>query len=134
MSTTRLQYALASVFFVLGGWCVAAPTSVVALAFRPAYRSTEPIVPLIVACFGTQALISGLFAATTRFTRWTFLFYAVALTPFFVGDVYFYLVKPVLTEVGLLDFVGNLVMLALCVFGWRQAAAPPGEILVKETT
>ena len=51
-----------------------------------------------------------------------------------MGDVYFYLVKPVLTEVGLLDFVGNLVMLALCVFGWRQESAPLGEILMKETT
>ncbi|HEY3799895.1 MAG TPA: hypothetical protein VGL58_16215 [Caulobacteraceae bacterium] len=123
MSVKQLQYLLASVFFVLGGWCVVAPVSVVDLCFRPEYRATAPIVPLIVACFGTQALISGLFAAFSRFTRLTFLAYGLALIPFFVGDVWFYAVQPMLTPLGLGDFAGNTVMLAVCVAGWRRGQA-----------
>lgn len=127
MSTRKLQYLLASVFFVLGGWCVVAPSSVVDLGFRPEFRSTAPVVPILVICFGSQALLSGLFAAASRFSRWTFLLYGVALIPFFVGDFYFYLVKPMLTEVGMADLVGNLIMLAICVAGWRQEAAQLGR-------
>lgn len=123
MSTKRLQYLLASVFFVLGGWCVVAPASVVTLGFRPEYQSSDPIVPILVICFGAQALLSGLFAAASRFTRWTFLLYGVALIPFFVADAYFYLVRPMLTEIGMADLVGNLIMLTICILGWRQEDA-----------
>jgi hypothetical protein len=120
----HLQYLLASVFVVLGGWCVVFPSSVVALCFRADYQSTAPIVPIIVACFGLQALISGLFAATSQFTRWTYMAYGIALIPFFVGDVYFYAWKPVLTEVGMADFLGNTVMLVVCILGWRSHRGP----------
>ena len=123
MSVRTLQLALAMVFFVLGGWCVVAPGSVLALAIRPAFRSDAPIVPILVACFGAQALIAGLFAATSRFTRWTFLAYGVGLLPFFAFDAYYYFVVPLLTEVGLLDLAGNVVMLAACGLGWRQSKA-----------
>jgi hypothetical protein len=128
MPTRKLQYLLASVFFVLGGWCVVAPTSVVDLGFRPEYRSSAPIVTILVICFGSQALLSGLFAAASQFSRWTFMLYGVALMPFFVADFYFYLVKPMLTEVGMADLVGNLVMLAICIAGWRQETA---QIILK---
>ena len=100
-----------------------APSSVVTLAFRPEFRSTAPIVTFLVICFGSQALLSGLFAATSRFTRWTLLLYGAALIPFFAADFYLYLVKPVLTEVGMADLIGNVIMLAICVFGWRQETA-----------
>lgn len=123
MSTKTLQLVLASVFFVLGGWCVIAPASVVTLAIQPEYRSDAPVVPLLVACFGAQALISGLFAATAQFTRVTFLAYGIALLPFFAFDAYFYAVRPILTEIGLLDLIGNIVMLAICYLGWRRAPA-----------
>lgn len=63
MFVKSLQFLLAGVFFILGGWCIIAPESVEALCIRPAYRSREPIVPFLVGCFGSQALISGLFAA-----------------------------------------------------------------------
>ena len=120
ISTRSLQTILASVFFVLGGWCVIAPGSVMALAVRPAYQSSAPIVPILVACFGSQALISGLFALTSRFTRGAFLAYGIGLLPFFAFDAYFYAIQPVLTEVGLADLIGNLIMLAICWVGWRR--------------
>jgi hypothetical protein len=127
MSTRQIQFLLASVFFVLGGWCVIAPSSVIDLCFRQEFRSSARIVPILVVCFGSQALLSGLFAAASNFSRWTFLLYGVALLPFFAGDLYFYFAKPILTEIGLADLVGNIVMLGLCVAGWRNGSAEPGR-------
>lgn len=77
--------------------------------------------PILVGAFGAQALIAGLFAAFTRFDRRTFLAYGLGLLPFFVFDYWFYAVRPMMTWVGLLDALGNIVMLALCVAGWRAA-------------
>jgi hypothetical protein len=122
MSTRTLQYGLGAVFFGLGGWCVVAPGSVMALCFRPAFQSSAPVVPILIGCFGSQALISGLFAATARFTRTTFAAYAIGLLPFFGFDVYFYAIRPCLTGLGFAaDLAGNLIMLAVCWLGWRGA-------------
>ena len=121
MSVRVIQYLLASVFLVLGGWALISPSSVLALAVTPAFQSDAPIVPILMGAFGAQALIAGLFAAFSRFTRATFLAYGVGLLPFFVFDYWFYAVVPMLTPLGLADAVGNLIMLALCVIGWRKA-------------
>lgn len=123
MSTRSLQTLLALVFFVLGGWCLLAPGSVMALCFRPEFQTDAPVAPILVGAFGAQALIAGLFAAFSRFTRATFVAYGLALAPFFVFDVYFYAVRPMLTAIGMLDLVGNLAMLGLCVAGWRRTPA-----------
>lgn len=122
MSARTCQYLIASVFFVLGGWCLLSPASVIELAIRPEYRSDAPIVPILLGASGAQALIAGLFAAFSTFTRGTFVAYGIALLPFFVFDYYFYAAEPMLTQIGLLDVAGNLAMLALCVAGWRASA------------
>lgn len=121
MTVRNIQYLLASVFFILGGWCLVSPSSVMALCVTPAFQSADPIVPILVGAFGAQALIAGLFAAFSRFTKTTFLAYGLGLLPFFVFDWWFYAVTPMLTVVGMLDAVGNVAMLALCVIGWRKA-------------
>ena len=121
----RIQLFLAAVFLLLGGWCLVWPSSVLDLAIRAEWRSDDPIVPVLMAAFGAQAMIAGLFAATAIFTRRTFALYGAALLPFFVFDYYFYAVEPMLTEVGLLDAVGNVLMLVLCWLGWK--AAPPSR-------
>jgi hypothetical protein len=123
MTVRRIQWGIASVFFLLGGWALLAPRSVIDLTLLPEYRVGTPILPFAIACFGAQALIAGLFAAFARFTRATFLAYGIALLPFFAFDWWFTLVDPVFTSVGLLDAVGNVVMLVLCVVGWRRAEA-----------
>lgn len=128
MTTRALQIWLSLVFFGLGGWCVVSPSSVLTLGVRPAYQSDAPIVPILMACFGAQALIAGLFALSSRFTRRTFLAYGIGLIPFFVFDFYFFRVVPMLTEVGFAaDFIGNVIMLAICWAGWRRpnAVSPP---------
>lgn len=124
LTTQRIQWLLASVFFILGGWALVAPQSVIDLAFQPQFRSGGRILPFAVACFGSQGVISGLFAAFSRFTRATFLAYGVALLPFFVFDYWFTFVDRIFTPVGLLDAVGNVVMLVLCFVGWRNLAVP----------
>jgi hypothetical protein len=122
VSVRALQIALAAVFIGLGGWCLVAPGSVLVLCFRPEVRVEATIVSLLVSCFGAQAILAGLFAAFSRFTAATFLAFGVALLPFFVFDWWFYAVKPTLTPLGAgADAAGNLVMLAVCVLGWRAA-------------
>ena len=121
MSDRTIQLALASVFFVLGGWCLISPSSVLDLAIKPEYRSDAPIVPILMGAFGAQALIAGLFAAFSQFTKATYLAYGFALLPFFMFDYWFYFVEPMLTKVGLLDAVGNVVMLVMCALGWRAS-------------
>jgi hypothetical protein len=123
MNVRTIQSGIASVFFILGGWALFAPQSVIDLTFLPEYRSGAPILRFAVACFGAQAMISGLFAAFSRFTRTTFLAYGIALLPFFAFNWWFTFVDPVFTMVGLLDAAGNVVMLFLCVIGWRRAEA-----------
>ena len=109
MSVTAIQRLLAAVFLVLGGWCVIAPESVLDLTIRPQFRVNAPIESFLTAGF------------TARFTRTTFMAYGLALLPFLVFDYWFYRVEPVLTPIGLIDAVGNLIMLALCYAGWRRA-------------
>ena len=121
MSARRIQWALASVFFILGGWALFAPQSVIDLTFLPEYREGTRVLPFAVGCFGAQAMISGLFAAFSRFTRTTFLAYGIALLPFFWFNWWFTFVDPVFTKLGLLDAAGNVVMLALCVAGWKAS-------------
>jgi hypothetical protein len=120
MKRRQIQWLLAAVFFVLGGWCLVSPSSVMALTIRPEYRSDAPIVTILIGAFGAQAVIAGLFAAFSKFTRATFLAYAIALLPFFVFDYWFFVVTPVFTPLGMLDAVGNMIMLGLCWMGWRS--------------
>jgi len=120
MIVRQIQGALAAVFFILGGWALFAPRSVIELTLLPEYRDGAAL-PFVVGCFGAQAMISGLFAAFSVFTRTTFLAYGMALLPFFGFNWWFTFVDPVFTMIGLLDAVGNLVMLGLCYMGWRAA-------------
>ena len=123
MSTRILQLGLGAVFMVLGGWCVVAPGSVMALCFRPAFQSAAPVVPMLVGGFGAQAMIAGLFALTARFTRTTFAAYAVGLLPFLALDGWFFFVTRALSPLGAgADLAGNLIMLGICWTGWRWAA------------
>jgi len=121
MTPLRIQRLIAAVFLVLGGWCVVAPGMVADLCLTPAYRAPDaPVVPILIGCFGAQAVLAGLFAWFSRFTRTTFLVYGIAVLPFFVFNVWFYAVVPVFSAFMLLDAAGNAIMLSLCVLGWRR--------------
>lgn len=129
MSVITIQRLLASVFIVLGGWCLLAPQSVLHLTVTPAYQSDDRIVSILMGAFGAQALIASLFALTARFTSTTFLAYGVSLFPFVLFDYWFFAVEPMLTPLGMLDAVGNVIMLLLCWIGWKAARADEaGEV------
>tara|TARA_B100000678_G_scaffold142807_1_gene119205 strand:- start:1187 stop:1570 length:384 start_codon:yes stop_codon:yes gene_type:complete len=121
MTSRTTQYLIGAVFAVLGAWALLAPVSVIALAVRPEFRSDDFLAQFALACFGAQACLFALVAFTAIFTKRTFAAYGIALLPFFAFNYWFYFEVRLLTEVGLLDFVGNLVMLALCWHGWRVA-------------
>lgn len=115
------QRLIALPFLVLGAWCVLAPGSVEALGIRPEHQHNSATTAVLIGCFGAQALLSGLFAAASRFTSLTFAVYAAALLPFFWFNYYFVFVQPLMTYFMAIDFVANAAMLALCVWGYTLA-------------
>ncbi len=122
MSPLLIQRLIALPFIVLGGWCLFFPGMVEQLTLTAAYQHNSATTSLLIGCFGAQAVLSGLFAAFSRFTKTTFLVYAIALLPFFWFNYWFVFVVPMFNAWLALDFVSNLAMLALCVLGWRRSA------------
>lgn len=101
MTALNVQRAIGAVFVTLGGWALLMPQQVIDLTIRPGIAQGGRLETFAVACFGAQALISGLFAATSRFTRAIFLPYGIALfLPFFAFNYWFYFVEPIFTAVG----------------------------------
>lgn len=130
MSVRHIQLGLASVFFLLGGWALLAPQHVIDTVILPRWNTGDRLAVLTMACFGAQACLAGLFIAFTRFSATTFLAYGIALLPFFAFNWWFTFVDPIFNWLGLIDAVGNIVMLILCVYGWRKArseAAAAGQ-------
>jgi len=123
MTARTAQFLIAAIFLILGGWCLFAPTSVIMLAFTEAYRDTSFINRFTIACFGSQAVLFGLMAMVTRWNARSFVVFAVLLLPYFGFNWYFHHEVPVLTSIGMLDFAGNVTMLALAIIGWRAAKA-----------
>jgi hypothetical protein len=121
MTALVAQRLIAVPFLVLGAWCLLLPGMVERLALTPAYFHGSTTTALLIGCFGSQAVLSGLFAAFSRFTRTTFLVYRFALLPFFWFNYWFVFVVPVFNAWMALDLVCNIGMLALCVVGYRKA-------------
>lgn len=120
MSTILIQRLIAVPFLVLGGWALLFPGTVERLTIAPDYQHNTATSALLIGCFGAQAVLSGLFAAFSRFTKTTFLVYAVALLPFFWFNYWFVFVVPMFNAWLALDFVSNVAMLILCLLGWRK--------------
>lgn len=123
LSARALQRLIALPFVVLGGWALAWPWSVQLIALRAEMRADTPLQNLLIACFGAQALLCALFILTSRFSRWSFALFALALLPLFWFDWHFYVAQPIFSAGIALDLLGNLVMLGLCGLGWRAARA-----------
>lgn len=119
------QRLIAAPFLILGAWCLFAPGSVERLGLRPEALMDNTTSHLLMGCFGAQAILSGLFAYFSRFTRTTFLVYGIALLPFFWFNYYFVFMQPVFNQFMLIDFASNLFMLGCCVWGWKISAPAP---------
>lgn len=119
MTPLLLQRLIALPYFILGGWCLIAPHSVERLTLNPAYQHLSATSALLIGCFGAQAVLGGLFIWTSRWTRTTFLTYALALLPFFAFNYWFVYEVPIFNRWMALDFVSNAAMLGLSLWGWR---------------
>ena len=127
MSALLAQRLIALPFLILGSWCLLMPDMVERVSIRPEYYHGSTTTALMMGCFGAQAVLSGLFAMFSRFTRTTFLVYGLALLPFFWFNYWFVYVVPVFNAWMALDFVCNLAMLALCAIGYRAGAGVASE-------
>ena len=123
MTPLLAQRLIAAPFLVLGAWCLFMPEMVERLGVRAEHYQGTPTTALFIGCFGAQAVLSGLFAAFSRFTKTTFLVYGIALLPFFWFNYWFVFVVPIFNEWMALDFVSNAAMLALCVVGYAKSPA-----------
>ena len=120
MQTINIQRLIALPYFVLGGWCLFAPHMVERLMINPAYQHLSVTSALFIGCFGAQAVLGGVFVWLSRFTRATFLAYAIALLPFFGFNYYFVYELPILNRWMALDFGANAAMFVLSLWGWRM--------------
>lgn len=121
MSPLVAQRLIAVPFIVLGAWCLAFPGMVERLTIRPVYQHGTITTALFIGCFGAQAVLSGVFAAFSQFTKGTFLAYGIALLPFFWFNYWFVYVVPVFNDWMIVDLLSNLIMLALCVVGYLKS-------------
>jgi len=117
------QLLIAAPFLTLGAWCLLFPAMVESLTFQAAYQHNCPTTHLLMGCFGAQAMIGGVFAAFSRFTRATYIAYSVILLPFFWFNYYFVFVVPMLNSWMMLDFAANVMMLCVCIWGARSTRA-----------
>ncbi len=121
MTARIVQYLIALVFLLLGGWALFAPGSVIESAVTEPYRDSTFLTRFIMACFGAQAVLFGIMALVVRWNARSFATFGTALLPFFLFNWYFHYEVPLLTSIGMLDFAGNMTMLILAIIGWRTA-------------
>ncbi len=119
VTSRTVQAILAVVFIGLGGWCLFWPGVVEQLGFKPEYQHASATTALLIGCFGAQAVLVGVIIALSEFRPHTFLVFGIiGSLPFFVFNWYFYFVAQMFTDWMLLDFVGNLTILACGVGGF----------------
>lgn len=120
MRSQTLQRGLASIFLVLGTWCMLLPRMVEQLTIRPEHQVLTAASSVFIACFGAQAVLCGAVIWFAKFTPKTFLaFGLLGSIPFFAFNWYFYFVQPIFTKWMLLDFAGNVAILACGLIGYR---------------
>lgn len=96
--------------------------------FRPEHRTASALTPILVGCFGAQAMLTGAVIALSEFRPRTFLVFGlIGSLPFFVFNYYFYFVAEMFTNWMLLDFAGNLGILACGIAGYRLKLKEAGE-------
>ena len=109
MKSQYIQFALAAIFFGLGGWCIVDPHGVERLVLRPEFQHLSLTSALLIACFGAQAVLVATVIAFSRFTPRTFLVFGLlGSLPFFVFNWYFVFTVEMFTPFMLIDFAGNL--------------------------
>lgn len=130
----HFQYALAAIFIGLGSWCVLDAHGVERLVLKPEFQDLSATSGLLLGCFGAQAILVGTLVALCKFKPITFLgFGLVGSVPFFVFNWYFVFVAKMFTPFMLIDFAGNIGILACGIIGFllmrREESRAPGSAL-----
>ena len=119
MSASLIQKFLGFIFLSLGLWALLFPATVERLVLAPEYYSGTVASAILVGCFGAQAVLCSVLIFTSQFKATTFLVFGlVGSVPFFVFNYYFVFVMPVFSDWMVLDFVGNIGILACGMAGW----------------
>ncbi len=121
MQALQIQRIISLPYFLLGSWCLLAPHMVEELMINPPYQHLSPTSALLMGCFGAQAVLGGLFIFFSRWTRTTFMVYAIALLPFFGFNYWFVFEIPIFNRWMALDLGANIAMLALSLWGAKLA-------------
>lgn len=128
MTLVGIQRILAAVFFGLGGWVLLFPTIVERLGFTSDHYIGTAASAVLLGAFGAQACLCGTVIALSRFRPITFLVFGlVGSLPFFIFNFYFVFVVNMFSNWMLLDFVGNIAILTLCMIGYRKLKAEGGS-------
>ena len=98
------------------------PSAMLDLTLRTEIRIGSDSEWLLMACFGSQAVLQGILLLACTFTKETFAVYGTAVLPFFAFNWYFSSLgpRPLLNEWMLLDFAGNFALVGLCFYGYLQ--------------
>lgn len=122
MSALTIQRILAALFLGLGGWCLLFPRLVERLGFTSEHFIGTPASAVLIGAFGAQACLCAIVIALSRFRPITFLVLGLLGSfPFFAFNYYFVFATEMFSRWMLLDFVGNISILALCLLGYRKS-------------
>ncbi len=128
MTASIIQKFLGAIFLSLGLWALLFPATVESLVLAPAHFMGTSASAVLMGCFGAQAVLCSVLIFTTTFSANTFLLFGlIGSIPFFVFNYYFVFVLPIFNDWMLIDFVGNVGILACGIAGWylkKQEALP----------
>ncbi len=126
----KYQRFMGTVFTGMGLACLMFPSTVLRLSI-PVDRWTsiitinqvDPIVKLLMQCFGSQAVLSGILILSSEFTESTFAIFGTSMIPFFVFDCLAWS-GGLLTSFGAVgDAVGNIIFSVCSYYGYKGLKA-----------
>jgi hypothetical protein len=129
------QRIMGAAFLVMGGACVVLPRFVIRHGFTDAAKrpdaETNPLVRVLMQCFGAQAMLAGTMLCVSKLDRRGYAIWGAAMVPFVVFDYVFWQ-RGMLTDLGALgDLAGNILFLTssavgagLLAFGASGVAKP----------
>lgn len=95
------------------------PRAVVKYTITPGYLDdASPGVLLLVSVFGAQATCCGLLLHTATLTKRTYKYFGMAMIPFLVFDVYYYLDGAINAYGAIGDGIGNIIFIWCCYLGY----------------
>ena len=107
-----------------------APELVLKLSINPkalpaATAEKEPVLKLLMQCFGAQAVMCGILLLTSKMDRRAYAIWGAAILPFFWFDFSAWK-QGMLTDFGALgDAVGNIIFVSCSAVGWLSNKASP---------